>query len=784
MSTNTKSIDIGLICVGSEICIPIENVNNKSTSSVTNVYVDVDIPNGLLYKSHSMGQGSYDSSTKRWTIGTMHPQQILQGQICFTVVEDCLEPYVFTFTVNSQDGCEDAECFEDNIWCVNANGWSCCELKKCDPDIARPNYFVIPQNDIDYPINVSSNDAECPAGTPTYEWIETQLIHGTISGTPDNAKYTPLQGFTGMGLALYGKYCEGNLVDKNIVALYVTAGVPTDDIFILEKDTVFEGNVSANDLTCINGGGTSYVLESNSDANGIGLSEPTSNANVTITEWNRLTGEFKVIPTNGYEGVATFEYRQVCTDPIEGRTWESDPVIVRLEIPVPFDCTHLNICSIDSISDVDTSTAAPTMGQVLKWDGSNWTPGDDLQSAFDCTSLNTCSIDDLSDVDTTTSAPGIGEVLTWNGTNWIPASGAGFECNDLVLCSVDSLSDVDTTTAAPNLNDVLQWDGSNWVPSASTNLGSADQSVTAATRQIIGDGTNVLDINTFDEVEISSATLARLVSDEGGANEAYVRVQNGQVYLKSQLGFYTLIVDPPVSGAEDTLLTLGGGGTLLKREVNTIPIGDLDEIDTTTTPPSIGQVLKWNGTNWIPDDDSAVAFDCSDLNTCSIDNLSDVDTTTSAPSTDDVLQWDGANWVPAALSSIGDDWGTQVVVSDGTLTGDGDGTPLGVDIDAVAPGIRAMAVTKITSNVTLNYSNSYVEADSTSSPILVTLPSTPVVGEVVIVKNINLTFGVTVTTPSGKILVTTKGAAGTNHAHSVTGQSFTYLWDGVNWSII
>lgn len=30
--------------------------------------------------------------------------------------------------------------------------------------------------------------------------------------------------------------------------------------------------------------------------------------------------------------------------------------------------------SIDALTDVDTTTSAPTAGQVLRWDGANWTP--------------------------------------------------------------------------------------------------------------------------------------------------------------------------------------------------------------------------------------------------------------------------------------------------------------------------------------------------------------------------------------------------------------------------
>ncbi len=33
--------------------------------------------------------------------------------------------------------------------------------------------------------------------------------------------------------------------------------------------------------------------------------------------------------------------------------------------------------SVDDLTDVDTSTSTPTTGQVLKWDGTNWVPGND-----------------------------------------------------------------------------------------------------------------------------------------------------------------------------------------------------------------------------------------------------------------------------------------------------------------------------------------------------------------------------------------------------------------------
>ena len=41
--------------------------------------------------------------------------------------------------------------------------------------------------------------------------------------------------------------------------------------------------------------------------------------------------------------------------------------------------------SINALADVDTSTAAPTEGQTIKWDGTNWVPGDIEEAAASST---------------------------------------------------------------------------------------------------------------------------------------------------------------------------------------------------------------------------------------------------------------------------------------------------------------------------------------------------------------------------------------------------------------
>ena len=132
--------------------------------------------------------------------------------------------------------------------------------------------------------------------------------------------------------------------------------------------------------------------------------------------------------------------------------------------------------SIDILSDVDTSTAAPTNGQALVWDAgaTKWKPGTisgggggggattflaltDTPATFSgytngfirvngtgdgLTLVNNFSIDVLSDVDTTTSAPTSGQVLKWNGTKWAPANDATSGGGGL---DADTLDGLDST---------------------------------------------------------------------------------------------------------------------------------------------------------------------------------------------------------------------------------------------------------------------------------------------------------------------------------------------------
>ncbi len=79
--------------------------------------------------------------------------------------------------------------------------------------------------------------------------------------------------------------------------------------------------------------------------------------------------------------------------------------------------------ALDGLTDV-TITAAAT-GEVLRYNGSAWINAQLAYSDLSGTPTIPASIDDLSDVDTTTAAPAVDQVLVWDGTNWVPGDQTG-----------------------------------------------------------------------------------------------------------------------------------------------------------------------------------------------------------------------------------------------------------------------------------------------------------------------------------------------------------------------
>lgn len=123
-----KIINKKLICIDDKIETLIESVINKSLQAVSDIRVQVAVPPGVEYVSSNLGQGTYNSSSNIWTIGTMTKGQSFSGDIIWKVTDDCLAPFKFTFTLSSSSS---SVCIGDtNSHCILIDGITKCQLDR------------------------------------------------------------------------------------------------------------------------------------------------------------------------------------------------------------------------------------------------------------------------------------------------------------------------------------------------------------------------------------------------------------------------------------------------------------------------------------------------------------------------------------------------------------------------------------------------------------------------------------------------------------------------------
>jgi hypothetical protein len=205
------------------------------------------------------------------------------------------------------------------------------------------------------------------------------------------------------------------------------------------------------------------------------------------------------------------------------------------------------------------------------------------------TAVNGQSIDVLNDVDTTTALPSPGDVLTWDGNQWEPQAGGGGAVDSVnsqtgvVVLDMDDINDVNAP--APAANDVLKWTGAPtnaWQPvdwlsvmyaefkqggtTTVTNGGLTDSSLTlTSTEAKLKAG-----ITGFDITETSPGTIETIVATDATgstaftamtleglstASQASFTVENGTRFYFSD-GTYTHMVKPNSGLTADVINTL------------------------------------------------------------------------------------------------------------------------------------------------------------------------------------------------------------------------------------
>ena len=231
------------------------------------------------------------------------------------------------------------------------------------------------------------------------------------------------------------------------------------------------------------------------------------------------------------------------------------------------------------LSDLaDVSASAPSTGQVLKWDGSAWSPASDSTGAGG----SGISLTDLS----------AGSGLSYNSTTG--AFSLNAQLNDLLQVNAPS----------PSSGDVLKWSGSEWAPAVDNaaadtdglpegsanlyfNAGRFDSQFNTKTTDDLTEGTNNL---YYDDNLVDARMAAQILP---GANITITPGAGGTLQI-SAAGAGTSYTDSDARQAVSvTTGTANGGGTLTYNNTSgifTYQPADLSNIsftNITNTPTTI-----------------------------------------------------------------------------------------------------------------------------------------------------------------------------------------------------
>lgn len=313
--------------------------------------------------------------------------------------------------------------------------------------------------------------------------------------------------------------------------------------------------------------------------------------------------------------------------------------------------------SDNTINELSNVSAIPSVGQILKWDGTNWTAGTD-DTGTDGATITNFTWDNATDLLRITESGNQWDVYIDN------------EADDLSDNSINDLLDVD---ASPASGQVLKWDGSNWVA-------GNDESGAGGTQ-----------ITNFEWTDASN--LLRITE---GTTEWDVTIDNEADDLSDNI-----INDLSNVNASPT------NGQVLKWDGSQWAAGDDNE---GTSGASITD-FSWNdGTNELSITEDGTVWnltldnDADDLSNNFLNDLNDVN---SAPVNGDFLQWNGSEWVAGSPSAA-----SCLTLEEAYNCG---GAGAGRIINANDGSVEINAATALTIGLSTNHSQNGVALSATNS---------------------------------------------------------------------
>ncbi len=318
---------------------------------------------------------------------------------------------------------------------------------------------------------------------------------------------------------------------------------------------------------------------------------------------------------------------------------------------------------INNLTDVDTSTTAPSNGQTLKWDGNNWVPSNDNDTAYTAGvglalngtefSLN-AELNNLNDVWVSGDSILAGYRSVTSGSQGSTAFGysalSNLDSNGIhnTAFGMSSLPRVTTgtynTAIGTNAGFSLRYGSSNTIlgESAMYNLYNGDNN-TAIGREAgrsVGGSNNIF--------------IGYRAGDNGSSNSDRNIVIGTDIDLvddqaDNQLNIGNIIFGTGIDGVGSTLSS-GNIGIGVTTPTDKLHVAGSLRVegaikDSNNSAGGSGQILSSTGTGTAWTSLSSVSLG-------SIDQHTDVDTSTNTPSNGQVLSWDGSNWIPDSISNL------------------------------------------------------------------------------------------------------------------------------------
>jgi hypothetical protein len=157
------------------VTLQIPVTNNDLTTNATGVVATQLFPTGIsIYGTPTVTKGSYNTTTKIWTIGTLNPQETANLTLKVKVDDIDVQPFTIKTTITLNEGESNTS---NNIRFDVLKLGSCTDCDLCDPcNFVEPT--IVLYNDVaGLVVNLAANDTiNCTCCQKTFE----------IVGTPDN----------------------------------------------------------------------------------------------------------------------------------------------------------------------------------------------------------------------------------------------------------------------------------------------------------------------------------------------------------------------------------------------------------------------------------------------------------------------------------------------------------------------------------------------------------------------------------------------------------------------